>query len=73
MTIDRGQCAAAPLIYIRQVKRSYLRQAIPFLEETASPRRNTTSCAGCRRNWVHAIQTFLSKRYAYLLQGTNSP
>src|SRR5438046_10057748 len=33
MTIDRGQCAAAPLIYIRQVKRSYLRRGIPFLEE----------------------------------------
>src|SRR5258708_27060294 len=32
-TIDRGQCAAAPWISIRQVKRSSLVQAIPFLEE----------------------------------------
>src|SRR5437870_13699166 len=36
MTIDRGQCAAAPLIYIRQLKRSYLRRSEEHTSELQS-------------------------------------
>src|SRR5258706_199762 len=60
MTIDRGQCAAAPLIYIRQVKRSYLRQAIPFLEEPPVHAQHRELRGVVEETRVHAIQTFLS-------------
>src|SRR5260370_19664682 len=60
MTIDRGQCAAAPLIYIRQVKRSYLRQAIPFLEQPPVHAQHRELRAVVEETRVHAIQTFLS-------------
>src|SRR5207249_8898327 len=60
MTIDRGQCAAAPLIYIRQLKRSYLRQAIPFLEEPPVHAQHRELRGVVEETRVHAIQTFLS-------------
>src|SRR6267143_1231176 len=60
MTIDCGQCAAAPLIYIRQVKRSYLRQAIPFLEEPPVHAQHRELRGVVEETRVHAIQTFLS-------------
>src|SRR6266849_5970795 len=60
MTIDRGQCAAAPLIYIRQVKRSYLGQAIPFLEEPPVHAQHRELRWVVEETRVHAIQTFLS-------------
>src|SRR6266436_6173728 len=56
MTIDRGQCAAAPLIYIRQVKRSYLRQAIPFLEEPPVHAQHRELRGVVEEIRVHAIQ-----------------
>src|SRR6266404_4637095 len=59
-TIDRGQCAAAPLIYIRQVKRSHLRQAIPFLEEPPVHAQHRELRGVVEKIRVHAIQTFLS-------------
>src|SRR5260370_33556188 len=60
MTIDRGQRAAAPLTYIGQVKRSHLRQAIPFLEEPPVHAQHRELPGVVEEIRVHAIQTFLS-------------
>src|SRR6266436_845308 len=60
MTIDRGQRTAAALIYIRQVKRSNLRQGVPLLEEPPVHAQDRELRGVGEEVRVHAIQTFLS-------------
>ena len=59
-TIDGGQRASALLIYIRQVKRSHLRQGVPFLEEAPVHAQHRELRGVFEEIWVHAIQAFLS-------------
>src|SRR6476660_6083345 len=71
MTIDRGQRAAAPLTYIRQVKRSHLRQTIPFLEEPPVHAQHRELPGVVEEIRMHAIQTFLS--HAVRVLASNGP
>src|SRR6266481_4642636 len=66
MTIDRGQRTAAALIYIRQVKRSNLRQGVPLLEEPSVHTQDCELRGVVEEVWVHAIQTFLSDAVSVL-------
>src|SRR5882762_6599301 len=59
-TIDGGQRASALLIYIRQIKRSDLRQSVPFLEEVPVHAQHRELRGVFEEIWVHAIQAFLS-------------
>src|SRR5204863_10204870 len=58
--INRGQRAAAALTYIREVKRSHLRQALPLLEEPPVHAQHREPRGVVEEIRVHAIHAFLS-------------
>src|SRR5713226_1726566 len=58
--INCGQRAATSLTYIREVKRSHLRQALPLLEEPPVQAQHRELRSVVEEIRVHAIQAFLS-------------
>src|SRR6266478_3406574 len=58
--INCGQRAATSLTYIREVKRSHLRQALPLLEEPPVQAQHRELRGVVEEIRVHAIQAFLS-------------
>src|SRR5438445_240333 len=64
--IDRGQRAATSLTYIREVKRSHLRQALPLPEEPPVHAQHRELSGVVEEIRVHAIQAFLSQAVGVL-------
>ena len=60
VTIDRGQHAVAPLVTFREVKRSHLRQAFPFLEEPPVHAEHLELRSVVEEILLHAIEAGLS-------------
>src|SRR2546426_4098869 len=64
--INCGQRAATSLTYIREVKRSHLRQALPLLEEPPVQAQHRELRGIVEEIRVHAIQAFLSQAVGVL-------
>src|SRR5215831_14069731 len=64
--IDGSQHAAAPLITFREVKRSHLREALPFLEEPPVHAEHLKLRGVVEEIRLHAIQARLSQAVGVL-------